>query len=192
MRWLRRAVTPADIKGKRVLEVGSMDVNGSIRPHAMAFDPEYYLGIDIAPGKGVDKVGSAHQLREYFAAEPFDVVISTEMLEHVEDWRDAVANMKAVLKPGGLLIITTRRPGFPRHCYPHDHWRFTPKVLAAAFQDFQVIRCQAVSGCGVVLKARKPDINAVHPEPAPTKEWRWSVQRLWVLWAYRGRSPVAR
>src|SRR5208283_1437369 len=64
----------------RVLEVGSMDINGSIRP---AFgDASEYIGIDLTPGPGVDRVMSAHDLDQAWPAGWFDTVVCCEMLEH--------------------------------------------------------------------------------------------------------------
>jgi SAM-dependent methyltransferase len=42
-----------------------------------------------------------------FADEKYDLVVCSEVLEHVEGWRDVVANIARVLKPGGLLVLTT-------------------------------------------------------------------------------------
>lgn len=39
--------------------------------------------------------------------ELFDVVIAGEVVEHVPDWLDLLERFRSVLKPGGLLIITT-------------------------------------------------------------------------------------
>ncbi len=94
---------------KRVLEVGSAYVNGSVRPLIERFcSPAEYIGADIQPARGVDVVLPAERLMDHFGPESFDVVISTEMLEHVRDWRKVIINMKDVLKPGGYMYITTR------------------------------------------------------------------------------------
>jgi len=45
----------------------------------------------------------AEKLVEYFGPESFDVVISTELLEHVQNWRLAINNMKSVLKRDGYI-----------------------------------------------------------------------------------------
>ena len=60
--------------GKRVLEIGSLDINGAVRSY---FEDCEYLGIDLVYGKGVDLVMHGADV----GAE-FDVVISTEALEH--------------------------------------------------------------------------------------------------------------
>ena len=97
-------VSPEEFRDKRFLEVGSKYVNGSVKPLIERFmQPKKYIGIDIEPGKYVDVVLPAEKLVEYFGSESFDVVISTETLEHVKDWRKVVTNMRNVLKPGGYI-----------------------------------------------------------------------------------------
>ncbi|MDH7478371.1 MAG: class I SAM-dependent methyltransferase [Candidatus Bathyarchaeota archaeon] len=70
-------------KGKRILEVGSKCVNGSVRPLVEKFcSPKEYIGIDIEKGMYVDVILPAERLVEHFGESSFDVVISTELLEH--------------------------------------------------------------------------------------------------------------
>ena len=81
----RRALTAAEVAGARVLNVGAFDVNGSFRTLVDPLGPAEYIGVDIQPGPGVDQICDARALMATFGAESFDVVISTEMLEHVAD-----------------------------------------------------------------------------------------------------------
>lgn len=122
-------IVKADIPGARVLEVGSFDVNGSVRPAVEAFGPALYIGVDQQLGPRVDRVVPVDQLVDVFGSTSFDVVISTEMLEHAADWEMAVSQMAAVLDLGGLLIITTRSEGFPYHPFPGDWWRFSVDAM---------------------------------------------------------------
>jgi len=62
----------------------------------------------------------------------------TETLEHTENWRTVIDEMKCVLRPGGLLVLTCRGPGFPRHEYPQDFWRFTLDDFGRIFADFDI------------------------------------------------------
>lgn len=89
----------------------------------------------------------------------FDVVLSCELLEHAENWKQCIDQMVQVVAPGGLLLITTRSHGFPYHPYPEDHWRFTHddmKLIARAY-GLYVVELENDSGDpGVFLLARKP------------------------------------
>jgi SAM-dependent methyltransferase len=105
------------------LEVGSFDVNGSVRQ----FFTGPFVGVDMREGPGVDKVALANDLP--FDDASFVVVVSTEMLEHdTRPWK-SVAEMARVCQVGGYVIITARgydeRGCFPIHDYPDDNWRFS-------------------------------------------------------------------
>ena len=149
---------PDDYVGKRVLEVGSKYVNGSVRPLIERFfRPKEYIGVDTEPGKCVDLVLQAERLVEHFGEETFDTVITTEMLEHVKDWRRVVNELKIVLKKNGCLFLTTRSPGFPYHAHPVDFWRFTPSDMERIFCDFEIVTLVPdMLEPGVFVQARKP------------------------------------
>ena len=150
-------ISTVDIRGKNVLEVGSLDVNGSPRWIIELLEPESYIGVDMRQGPKVDLICDACNLVDTFGTEQFGVVVSTEMLEHAEDWRGAVSNMKRVLVPGGLLLITTRSPGFPLHDYPGDHWRFTAQDALEIFADMEELEVTVdPMAPGILVRARKP------------------------------------
>jgi SAM-dependent methyltransferase len=117
----------------RVLEVGSLDVNGSVRTDLGPLAASY-VGIDIRPGPGVDAVLDVGHVLERFGPSAFDLVASTEMLEHCPDWAGAVFQMLSVLGDAGLLLLTTRSPGFPLHDHPGDHWRFTAEDVRSLLE----------------------------------------------------------
>jgi len=147
-----RNVDCKEFNDRRVLEVGSKFVNGSVRPLIERFcKPKEYIGVDIEPGKYVDIVLPAEKIVEYFGVESFDVVISAETLEHVFDWRLVINNMKYALKPNGY--ITTRSRGFIYHGYPYDYWRYEINDMIKIFKDFKIIRLESDwEGPGVFLK----------------------------------------
>ena len=159
--FVQRALTELDVKGKRLLEVGSYDVNGSVRRSLEAHDPATYVGIDISDGPGVDIVCDVvSQLPQRFDPGCFDIVLSTEAVEHIRDWRAAFTNMKRVCAPGGVIVITTRSPGFGYHAFPHDYWRYQPTDMALIFCDFDIELLESEQDReqpGVFVKARKPE-----------------------------------
>ena len=156
--WATAHIRRGEVYQHTILEVGSADINGSLRPWLEHFSPRSYIGTDIAPGPGVDLVLPAEQLTYHFGERRFDLVVSTEMLEHAEHWRDAVWNMMAVTAPGGLMIVTTRSPGFPRHDWPSDHWRFTIEDFFWIWAGWDIQRLDSDPQLpGVFLRVRKPD-----------------------------------
>jgi len=127
-----------EMQNARVLEVGSKNVNGSIRRLINnIWKPSEYIGVDISSGKGVDRIVDVTNLFDTFGGEAFDAVICTEVLEHVRLWRTAVCNLKAVLRTNGLLLLTTRSYGMPYHGYPSDYWRFEVSDMEKIFADME-------------------------------------------------------
>jgi SAM-dependent methyltransferase len=109
---------PALFRRKVVLDIGSLDINGSNRE---LFEACFYLGVDRGPGRNVDWVGPAHTLG--LPALSVDVVVSTEALEHDRDWRLTLSWALAVLRPGGLLLLTCAAPERPEHgTHSHEGW----------------------------------------------------------------------
>jgi predicted SAM-dependent methyltransferase len=153
-----RCVAEPEVRNKRVIEVGSRDVNGSLRPFIELYHPREYIGVDIQSGPGVDRICEVEHLVDTFGEESFDMVVSTEMLEHVREWRRAVSALKGVCKRGGKLVITTRSLGFPYHDFPHDFWRYEPGDVRAIFSDMEILILETDRvEPGVLMKLRKPD-----------------------------------
>jgi hypothetical protein len=98
---------PKHFINKRVLDVGSFDVNGNNR---YLFSGGSYLGIDFVPGKNVDRVCGIHDVPE-----TFQTIISTEALEHDPAWQATLMAMVERLEKGGFLILTCAGPGRAEH-----------------------------------------------------------------------------
>jgi SAM-dependent methyltransferase len=152
----RKHLTETDIRDKHIIEVGSLDVNGSLRPYLVSLRPKLYIGVDINAGSGVDEICSAEELVSHFGEEKFDVLISTELLEHIRNWRIAISNMKRVVKPRGVILITTRSRGAEYHGFPYDFWRFERSDMEKIFADFEIeVLLDDPLSPGVLMKARK-------------------------------------
>jgi SAM-dependent methyltransferase len=68
----------------------------------------------------------------------FDYVIADQILEHVKNPWIGVEEVRRVLKPGGLAILTSVLM-FPIHGVPQDYWRFTPDGLKVLCENFSKI-----------------------------------------------------
>lgn len=102
---------PHFFRGVFALDIGSLDINGN---NHYLFDAEsMYLGIDVAEGPNVDLACPAHELG--LPPNTFDVIISTECLEHDRYWDKTLRNAVRMLRPGGLLLITCATEGRPEH-----------------------------------------------------------------------------
>lgn len=103
----------------KVVEFGSYNVNGSLRP---IFNEHCeYIGIDMSPGPGVDIVCSGEKTP--FETGSVDVVLSSSNFEHDDCFWMTFLEMCRILKPGGYLYINAPSAG-PYHGYPGDCWRF--------------------------------------------------------------------
>lgn len=101
---------PHVFKGKKVLEVGSLNINGTVRSF---FEDCDYTGIDVGEGPCVDIVC---QGQEYNAPDAtFDTIISCECLEHNPYWLETFVNMIRMCKPGGVVIMTCAGTGRAEH-----------------------------------------------------------------------------
>lgn len=101
---------PEYFKDTRVLDVGSLDINGN---NKYLFDNCNYIGLDIVEGSNVNIISIAH---EYTAPdESFDVIISTEAFEHDMYLDKTLHNIVRMLRPGGLFLFTCATTGRTPH-----------------------------------------------------------------------------
>lgn len=100
----------ADWTGRSIVEIGSANVNGSIRP---LFAGSHYTGVDLAAGPDVEVVASGHDVA--LAADSVDLAISCECFEHNPMWRGTFINMHRMTRPGGVVVMTCASRGRPEH-----------------------------------------------------------------------------
>jgi SAM-dependent methyltransferase len=105
-----RELYPQFFNNVRVLDCGSLDVNGNLKEFFIDSD---YTGVDIVTGKNVDIVSKVHELD--FKDESFDVVVSAEMLEHDEYWEQSLKKMYSLARSGGLIAISCAGENRPEH-----------------------------------------------------------------------------
>jgi SAM-dependent methyltransferase len=110
--------------GSRVAEVGSLDINGSIRS---LFDDCDYTGYDIGTGAGVDVVRAGQSIDRPTGW--FDVTVSAECFEHNPYWVETFSNMCRMTRPGGLVAISVATTGRAEHGTPRTSTVHSPLTV---------------------------------------------------------------
>lgn len=104
----------------------------------------HVVGLDIERRSGATSViGVADRLP--FSAGTFDVVVCSEVIEHLPEPGRALSEMVRVLKPGGKLILTWPFM-YGLHELPHDYSRPT---------EFAIVRTLSESGVAVTVMRRR-------------------------------------
>jgi len=129
----------------------TLDLGSQAGPYSALFPNR--VSLDIRPGPGVQVVGDAQALG--IGDGRFDVVLCTEVLEHLPEPQKAIDEMFRVLKPGGELLLTTRFL-FPIHDAPHDYFRYTKYGLRHLLRRFDIVELEeetdAVGTIAVLLQ----------------------------------------
>jgi SAM-dependent methyltransferase len=118
-----------------------LDVGAQYCPYFPLFKDkcESYTSLDIVDTPIVDIVSNAEAMD--VEDNSFDLVLCTQVLEHVQNPARVVNECYRVLKPGGTLIATVPCI-FPQHGYPADNWRFMPdgfRYLLRAFSQVEIL-----------------------------------------------------
>lgn len=101
---------PSFFQDGKVAEIGSLNINGSIRE---CFITKDYTGYDIAEGNGVDVVQRGELIS--LPTDSLDTSVSTECFEHNPFWVETFSNMLRMTRPGGLVILTCATTGRQEH-----------------------------------------------------------------------------
>jgi SAM-dependent methyltransferase len=105
-----KRVLPEFFTNKKVLDVGSGDINGNNR---FLFENCSYEGNDVYPARNVTVVSKTSALT--FEDETFDTICSTECFEHDPEYKESLQKIVNMLKPGGLFFFTCASTGRPEH-----------------------------------------------------------------------------
>jgi SAM-dependent methyltransferase len=116
-------------QGARVLDVGC-----GFKPYEPLFSPyaTRYVGVDSGDHAAPDVVGPAEALPIEDGS--FDVVVCSQVLEHVDDPAQVVRELFRVTAPGGRVLASTHGVHV-YHPSPQDLWRWTHAGLERLFDD---------------------------------------------------------
>lgn len=114
---------------------------------------------DWEAGTDVDVVADAHNLAP-FEDDRFDALIACSLLEHVARPWLVLQAMARVLRPGGLLYVTTHQT-FPLHGYPDDYFRFSTSAMTVLAEDaeLEIVRVEHVFPCTIIPHKSVPVWN---------------------------------
>jgi SAM-dependent methyltransferase len=200
-----------------IVEMGARPADGqeelsNLRP---LFPGCEYIGCDIQDGAGVDRIEDIHALT--FTDGSVGAVLAIDTLEHVADPIRALQELHRVLRPGGVVIMTSVML-FPIHAHPWDFWRFTPEGFESLLAPFETrmvmshgwdILPDTVFGVGV--KAERPGLSPqmFHRTYEACEKWgrglpieigthRMTLRQLWAftirasMTTARGQLPLNR
>src|SRR5258708_14108352 len=170
----RRAEIIAEEAAKLPPVKNLLDVGGEGKPYACFFGgrvANHYV-LDVAPADSVDIVGDARIMP--FADASMDVVLITQVLEHIPEPIAVIGEIRRVLKPGGTLLLSVPSI-FPQHGSPGDYWRYMPQGLQWILRDFNSVTVTGEAGTGspafVGGKSVFPIVTWSRPGPDGSVAW---------------------
>ncbi|MEX3504340.1 class I SAM-dependent methyltransferase [Corynebacterium sp. LK2510] len=102
----------SDITGDKLRGTRILDVGGGPGYFADAFSDAFYVGLEPSVSEmsaaGVTGYGAVRGdgAALPFASDSFDVVYSSNVAEHIPDWRAMGEEMLRVCRPGGLVVVS--------------------------------------------------------------------------------------
>ena len=124
---------PLHFDNTRILEVGSLNINGSFRE--LVDNSRQYIGIDVGPGPGVDVVVPGQNYDG--SSNYFDIVVSSECFEHNPYWLETFFNMIRMCRPGGLVLMSCATTDRPEHGTSRTSPRDSPLTLQKGWDYYR-------------------------------------------------------
>lgn len=145
-----------------------LDIGAGSAPYRSIFSPRasLYWAVDI-PGVQGCRVHLHPESDLPFRSGSVGVVLSSQVLEHVEDPARHLIEIRRVLAPGGSLVLSTHGTWF-YHPHPKDLWRWTAAGLRKQIEmaGFEIVSFQGV----LSMRATCAQI------------WQTQIQGLWPRW----------
>jgi SAM-dependent methyltransferase len=127
----------------------ALDMGCGTIPYRGLFTPviSKYISADIALNPLADIFMDQLTNAIPLAPNSIDIIISTQVLEHVESPELYLAEASRLCKPGGLLILSTHGHWI-YHPSPYDYWRWTNSGLQKIVEEsgFSVVSSTGIMG----------------------------------------------
>jgi SAM-dependent methyltransferase len=182
----RTGLTPADLKGKLVLDVGcgmGRFADIATRWGALVVGVDLSAAAEVAARNLAGREFVALQADAFalpFAAESFDYIYSIGVLHHTPDCEQAVKNLPQYLKPGGTLAVWLYSAYNPWYRFSDMYRRFTTRMSPQLLHGILRVAVPVVNGVDSALRVvpivGKPMSGFVrHVLPVnrnPKRQWR--------------------
>jgi SAM-dependent methyltransferase len=139
--WLilrrRRQIFEAGLDRLTGSALSVLDIGGRLQPYRplLGIRTKRYVAVDLQMTPLVN-VGAAAEALPFRDAQ-FDFVICTQVFEYLPDPRLAVAEIKRVLRQGGVLFLSA--PSVFLRDNDKECWRFLPEGLRHLLREFETV-----------------------------------------------------
>jgi len=186
-------------RGGRVLDLGCGTGYGT---RELADAGVRVIGVDRVPPVAASRGGSAGFLRADLnempvAAASFDLVVSFQVIEHLEDPRAYLNAMRELVRPHGEVLITTPNRKTSLGVNPYHVREYTAEeldgVLAPYFASVEVLGVGASAAVAQYLEGRRQRIERImRLDPLGLRNWlpRRAVESLFALFAVVVRRGI--
>lgn len=163
-----------------------IDAGSGYSPYRAFFNHAKYFSIDSGQGdagwnySNISIRGDLCQLP--FSSNIADIVICTQVLEHVPEPQIVIEELYRIMKPNGVLYLTAPQ-GWGEHQVPHDYFRFTSFALNRMFSHagFSEIVIQPMGGFFIYLGNRIAQAPKYLFSAQPRRLFRWFLLPLEIV-----------
>ena len=178
-----------DVAGLQVLDAGC---GPGVYAELLANLGAKVLALDVSPkmvelaklrlgGRAQVHVADLGRPLTFLENDSFDLVLSTLVLEYIEDWRATASEFYRVLRPGGQLVVSVTHPLFDFTFFQSEFY-FQTEAVRAEWRGFNPVRGQVPTFRRSLEETLNPFLEAGFRferilEPKPTKEFREADRR---------------
>lgn len=159
--------------GISALDIGGRNINGSVHD---LLPTANWTTLDVVADDGVDVVADA---RTWRSDERYDLIIATEVFEHVENWPKIVYTMWHHLNPDGAVVITAASSGRRPHGAAGALWpeegEYYANVEPRALDDVIWLFFNAYQS---IYNPNPGDVYALAFDPQPVDKLEEAARRL--------------